>query len=509
MYNQMGETTAVSNSALQVSISFGRFESESLSWEKWSTFSPNKYLEEVEKCATPGSVAEKKAYFEAHYKKIAARKAELLAEEKQAKEESFGSEEKNGLDLSGNSFGTDAEFDISNTQGSIEGDKQEIGSFGETEISTTEVDNLVEEASVSIYCQSSPVKGENKETECRSHCSEQTDKPEEAVCIKQEEKLKVEAEYVKEISHVVYKEKEKSSEIEAEDVKLDHPKEHKVTFISNGAKTKKEAMLPTSKESQVSVPRSSKPTTKPTKTLAPAPSTKRGNFPYLSRRKATSTVESRNVSNKSLHMSLSLGRSKPDLATHTAMRKSFIMEKMSDKDIASNVDPAPHTTMRKSFIMEKMGDKDIVKRTFKTFQNNAHQPKTLGEERSLVKKQVPSRGAVPKVSTSTALRKENGRATKVDSVDKRSGDSVRTTTGPKSVIKAEKGKESSRKIENTSNAKAVERTGLQSKLKEEKEAEMKKLKHNFKATPLPAFYRGQNVSKSHPAKGDAKTENRR
>ncbi|KAF1874979.1 hypothetical protein Lal_00007595 [Lupinus albus] len=503
----MGETTAVSNSTLQVSVSFGRFENESLSWEKWSTFSPNKYLEEVEKCATPGSVAEKKAYFEAHYKKIAARKAELLAEEKQAKEESFGSEDRNGLDLSGK---TDAEFDISNTQDSIEGAKQETGSFGETEISRIEVDNSEEEVAISIYCQSSSVKGENREPECRSHSSEQTDKPEEAVCIKQEESLKVEAEYVKEISHAVYKEKEKSSKIQAKDVKLDHPKEHKVTFISNGAKKKKEAILPTSKTSQVSMPRSSKPTTTPTKTLASASSTnKRGNFPSLSKRQATSSLESRNVSNKSLHMSLSLGRSKPDLAPHTTMRKSFIMEKMRNKDIASNLDPAPHTTMRKSFIMEKMGDKDIVKRAFKTFQNNVHQPKTFGEDRSLVKKQVPSKGTVPKISTSTALRKENGRPTKVDGVDKRSGDSVRTAMGPKSDIRAEKGKESSRKIEDKSNAKEVERTHLQSKLKEEKEAEMKKLKHNFKATPLPAFYRGQKVSKSHPEKGGAKTENRR
>ncbi|XP_039068811.1 protein WVD2-like 7 [Hibiscus syriacus] len=71
-----------SNPALEVSVSFGRFENDSLSWEKWSTFSPNKYLEEVEKCATPGSVAQKKAYFEEHYKKIAARKAELLTQEK-------------------------------------------------------------------------------------------------------------------------------------------------------------------------------------------------------------------------------------------------------------------------------------------------------------------------------------------------------------------------------------------------------------------------------------------
>ncbi|XP_065855812.1 protein WVD2-like 7 isoform X2 [Euphorbia lathyris] len=51
------------------SISFGRFESEDLSWERRSSFSHNKYLEEVEKCSKPGSVIEKKAYFEAHFKK--------------------------------------------------------------------------------------------------------------------------------------------------------------------------------------------------------------------------------------------------------------------------------------------------------------------------------------------------------------------------------------------------------------------------------------------------------
>ncbi|CAI0456692.1 unnamed protein product [Linum tenue] len=62
-------------SSLGQSVSFGRFTSESLSWEKWSTFSSNKYVEEAEKFSRPGSVAEKKAFFEAHYRNLAARKA--------------------------------------------------------------------------------------------------------------------------------------------------------------------------------------------------------------------------------------------------------------------------------------------------------------------------------------------------------------------------------------------------------------------------------------------------
>ncbi|KAL8549616.1 hypothetical protein ACS0TY_008457 [Phlomoides rotata] len=51
------------------SISFGRFESEGVCWERRSSFLHNRYLEEVEKCSKPGSVTEKKAYFEAHFRK--------------------------------------------------------------------------------------------------------------------------------------------------------------------------------------------------------------------------------------------------------------------------------------------------------------------------------------------------------------------------------------------------------------------------------------------------------
>ncbi|KAL0424236.1 UNVERIFIED_CONTAM: hypothetical protein Sradi_0958400 [Sesamum radiatum] len=72
------------------SVSFGRFMTESLSWERWSTFSSHKkYVEEAQRYAQPGSVAQKKAFFEAHYKKIAAQKAAaaLLEQENAAKVE--------------------------------------------------------------------------------------------------------------------------------------------------------------------------------------------------------------------------------------------------------------------------------------------------------------------------------------------------------------------------------------------------------------------------------------
>ncbi|KAH6758564.1 hypothetical protein C2S51_018799 [Perilla frutescens var. frutescens] len=79
------------------SVSFGRFmsETEPLSWDKWSSFSHKKYVEEAARYAQPGSVAQKKAFFEAHYKKIAAQKAAaaaaaLLEQENAARAEAEG-----------------------------------------------------------------------------------------------------------------------------------------------------------------------------------------------------------------------------------------------------------------------------------------------------------------------------------------------------------------------------------------------------------------------------------
>ncbi|OIV98458.1 hypothetical protein TanjilG_16785 [Lupinus angustifolius] len=66
------------------SISFGRFMSESLDWERWSTFTQKRYVEEAEKYSKPGSVAAKRAYFEAHYKRKAQEKTAILTQEANA-----------------------------------------------------------------------------------------------------------------------------------------------------------------------------------------------------------------------------------------------------------------------------------------------------------------------------------------------------------------------------------------------------------------------------------------
>ncbi|XP_077237903.1 neurofilament heavy protein isoform X2 [Tasmannia lanceolata] len=115
MANTLQQVTEELGLGLDVeeSVSFGRFSGESLSWEKWSSFSQNKYMEEAEKCSTPGSVAKKAAYFEAHYKKICDQRAELLGQDKEVEADSLKSEEQNCSNSTINSTGlefTDPSF---------------------------------------------------------------------------------------------------------------------------------------------------------------------------------------------------------------------------------------------------------------------------------------------------------------------------------------------------------------------------------------------------------------
>ncbi|KAK6928458.1 hypothetical protein RJ641_007049, partial [Dillenia turbinata] len=74
--------------ALGESISFGRFLSESLAWEKWSSFSNNRYVEEAERQSRRGFVAEMKTYFEAQYKTNAAKRAAALLDQASAENKS-------------------------------------------------------------------------------------------------------------------------------------------------------------------------------------------------------------------------------------------------------------------------------------------------------------------------------------------------------------------------------------------------------------------------------------
>lgn len=129
-------------------------------------------------------------------------------------------------------------------------------------------------------------------------------------------------------------------------------------------RVKKKSVSPLTKEPKNSTFRESKPTPKlnSSRISASQSSAKKSNNGVTPRSKNPSDGETKKVAPKSLHLSLSLGP--------------------TDSNSSSP------TTTRRSFIMEKMGDKDIVKRAFKSFQNNFSQLKSSSEERSALQKQV-------------------------------------------------------------------------------------------------------------------------
>eukprot|EP00258_Populus_trichocarpa_P050788 XP_024466807.1 protein WVD2-like 7 isoform X2 [Populus trichocarpa] len=422
--------TVASDPALQASVSFGRFENDSLSWDKWSSFSQNKYLEEVEKCATPGSVAEKRAYFEAHYKKIAARKAELLDQEKQIEHDLSRANNQNSGDLIVKTSQMDSDFDASNGQTSSEGIRPEskfdnewdgghidkptedaaIDAHGQASTNKPYEDTAVdahgqassndpyEDAAFSVHGQASlnepyedaaidvqgqvPLNGRVKEEQDSELDTPVSAKLEEVALMKKEE---TGSQDMRELPKNLEKEMESILMIKEEKVKLDHrkesPKISPMSKVRDLAMAKKKPEPPITKRPQISSLKFSKPASTSSSLSASQSSIKKVNGSSLPRSKNTPVGGNKKVNPKSLHMSLSMD--------------------------SPNSETVPLTTTRKSFIMEKMGDKDIVKRAFKTFQNNFSQLKSSAEERSIGAKQMPAKEIGVKVSTSMTPRKEN------------------------------------------------------------------------------------------------------
>lgn len=489
--HKMGEGVN-SNSALEVSVSFGRFDNDSLSWEKWSSFSPNKYMEEVEKCATPGSVAKKAAYFEAHYKKIAARKAELLDQEKQTESKSFTSGNLICGDLSENTCGADSRFSISTGQRSSEEDKHENNLV--SQFSEAHVDKQNEDPPGNIECQM-PLTEEVKEEIDDSLDSGRTklEKPEEAALVNEEEEKEIcskGSQDTKEMLQNMDKDIENTKTTE-KSMKVDHPRiSQKANLMNNRTTTKKNT--PVSKERSVagikkkpvssvtkapefSTPRMSRP--KPTSTVMhmsmSRSSTKKENVSTLPRSNQPSLGGSRKMAPKSLHLSLSLG--------------------------PSGSDPASHTAMRKSSIMEKMGDKEIVKRAFKTFQNSFSQLKSPGDERTAAPKQVAAKGINSGFSTLSTPRKEMAGSPLSGSMEKKSLKSAPVSFGLKSNGSTGKQKEFSKKSEKF-NSRQAERMTLKTNPKESMTKNLSQ-SLNLKTTPTEGLNQGGRISKGPSDKG--------
>ncbi|KAJ6771276.1 F3I6.9 PROTEIN [Salix koriyanagi] len=446
--DKIGGTNA-SDPALQVSVSFGRFENDSLSWDKWSSFSQNKYLEEVEKCATPGSVAEKRAYFEAHYKKIAARKAELLDQDLST------TNNQNSGDVIVKTGQMDSDFDASNGQTSAEGVRLE--SKLDNEWDGGHIDEPNEDAAIDAHGQAS-MNEPYEDTAIDAHSQVSSNKPCEDAAFAGHGQVPLNGRVKEEQDK---KEMESILMIKEEKVKLDHhkesPKISPMSKVRDIATAKKKPEPPVTKRPQNSTLKFSKPVSTSSSLSASQSFTKKVNGSSLPRSKNSPVGGNKKVTSKSLQMSLGMD--------------------------SPNSETAPLTNTRKSLIMEKMGDKDIVKRAFKTFQNNFSQLKSSAEERSIGAKQMPAKETGVKVSTSMTPRKENIGSFKSGVVDRRTAKLAPSSFVLKSDERVDRRKE------------------------EEREAEIKNLRQslNFKAMPMPGFYRGLKASKGPLDKEGSKT----
>ncbi|GMH15345.1 hypothetical protein Nepgr_017186 [Nepenthes gracilis] len=504
--NKMGES-AVDAGALQVSISFGRFENDSLCWEKWSAFPSNKYLEEVEKCSTPGSVAQKKAYFEAHYKKIAARKAELLDQEKKRDTDPVGLEDKEQADSVSNTCMEELDAEKSYSHGSV--DEVEL----EYEVMTNERSN----GAIKNYVNG--VELENEVTNLRSELSGRAvDEPQNDANISNENGNSLplamdakdelcsrtgspkfdgldEAVLVKEDSPSVGSHKEGEHPNEIDNGRENSPKENKEKVKSDGPKkskkvttVKKATNIPSAMKKQaspkpkpplISTPKQSKPALSKTSMSATRPSAeKKYDFTPLTTNKII-LAESKRLASTSLHMSLSLD--------------------------PANSDPGSLAITRKSLIMERMGDKDIVKRAFKTFQSQLSSS-SLGK--SLITNQVSRKAAERNSWVSETFQKSNERMNKA--VKKASNphgqEGTKTTSIFPGLLKTAGANK--RNVTTVSSSFGVKKNDIADKWKVvEKEFEIKKLQQSlyFKAKPMPSFYREVGISKSAVHKNDART----
>ncbi|KAG2320904.1 hypothetical protein Bca52824_014117 [Brassica carinata] len=412
------------NPSLQVSVSFGRFENDSLSWEKFSAFSPNKYLEEAGKFATPGSVAQKKAYFEAHYKKVAERKSQIM--DHQDKQMDKNSSFRSVVTDQGSMEGGPVTEYVVEEGCNVQFTREEVKHV--TDILATEVSvgNVNEEVKKSL---------DSQRLENFEEIALVEEKPEEVLQVEdvevREESLPNDT--IGNTNKIPFKgmEEETTKKLTKKDEKRTRnpakpdqvrkkPTTNKTVTskktppTKNMMKTTKKPAAPITKAATPlsSTPRVYKPASEVTSLSTSQSSAKKEHISSLLRNKQTAP--------KSLHMSMSQGPSASD--------------------------PTALTSTRKSLIMDRMGDKDIVKRAFKTFQKSYDFKASVDEQKPALKQTA----AKPTSSPSIA----NGRPAKVSGMEKRSSTN---TCGLKSNVRAEKQqKELSR-----SGARPVEKTRLQ------------------------------------------------
>ncbi|KAL7232703.1 hypothetical protein ACSBR2_010668 [Camellia fascicularis] len=420
--------------ALGESISFGRFMTESLSWEKWSSFSHNRYVEEASRYAQPGSVAQKKAFFEAHYKRIAAaKKAAALLE--QANAANNADSEPEFQDQACNSTTHDSQCTMTNSQ--VPFDEQL-----EVKNTVAEVDSIVD------------VNGCNSWAEMEIGMVEAADSVAEIAALVENP---VKNRSLNQIENVV-----NQTTMVSEMGFGESPLMEKKPLLE-GFKSGQEAPSPVSKKkppfssSKSSVhrraPKVSATPAKPTAYIHPI---EENDVTPITRKSPIDSMDKRRPTSKCLHTLIySTPAKEPDKSTTSAARKTE----------SSRV---AHSSYKPS-------------KDFKTPLTTA----TMAYLNGVLKN--PS--ATPCSENKSCTKSLSACRNKLQSP---------TTSAPFSLRTEERAARRKQKLEEKFNAKEAEKVHLQTRLKDKAETEMRKLRQNlcFKARPLPEFYKGREKPKT-------------
>ncbi|XP_016492162.1 uncharacterized protein LOC107811697 [Nicotiana tabacum] len=404
----MGESNG-SSPTLEVSVSFGKYENDALSWEKWSSFSPNKYLEEIDKCKTLGSVAQKKAYFEAHYKKIAAQKMEQekqqLEQEKQIESLPTILDESQFQDYRESTEVSDGQFDCERS--ATEGEEE----MTRTDVNNSDsVDEPKEDASVNMEVNSL------LDVKAKEGTILETSDNGEVPKVEQQSSERGSQDNPKEIRPVDNEAKNssaKKAKTPKPNLKNSARKVHPTIEDRISAGTKKKIVSPVTKSSRISTP-TSKPISTTNVTSSSQPSMKKVNGVSYQRSSNTPAAQTNKVLSRSFILPSQSSNKKLNGSTLQRSKNAPTLEKRrvgpSSLHMSLSLGPpnstASNTTMRKSLIMETMGDKDIVKQAFKAFQNSFNQEKPDLDMKYSGSKQVSSKRSEQKISTSLTPRKE-------------------------------------------------------------------------------------------------------